>query len=229
MIRMTRMMIRRWGIVLFLIFIPLVAFTQEKDFGIWYGVSAEHNLTKKLEIDLSSNIRTFNNASKIEEAFLEGGITYNFSKYVSLAGSYRITENIEDNNSYYIRHKVFVDFKGNIPVGNFSFSGHLKLEIRTKTYIKNEDDLYADYTGRIKLKAVYRTPVFPVNPYIYVESFCPMFSDESGTIGKIRYSAGLEFRIVKQQSVELEYIFQRDYLPHLSDMNIVSINYDIKF
>ena len=74
------MMIRRWGIVLFLIFIPLVAFTQEKDFGIWYGVSAEHNLTKKLEIDLSSNIRTFNNASKIEEAFLEGGITYNFSK-----------------------------------------------------------------------------------------------------------------------------------------------------
>jgi hypothetical protein len=42
---------------------------------------------KALDIDLSTNFRTFNKASKIDEAFIEGGLDYNFSKHLSLAGS----------------------------------------------------------------------------------------------------------------------------------------------
>jgi hypothetical protein len=220
---------RKWYFVLFCLILPLVAFSQEKDFGLWYGVSAEHKLTKKLELDISTNIRTFNNASKIDEAFIEGGLAYSISKNFSLAGSYRLTDKIEDNNSYYFQHKIFLDFKGNLPVGHFNFSGRLRFQTRTKTYIKDDNDNHPDYTGRIKLKAVYKTQTFPVDPYVYAESFCPMFSDKSGTIGKNRFAAGLELSITKRQSVEAEYIFQRDYLPHISDINIVSIDYDIKF
>jgi hypothetical protein len=223
------MMTKKWCFVLFSFFLPLIAFSQKKDFGIWYGVSAEHKLVKKLEIDLSADIRTFNNASKIEEAFIEGGLVYNFSKHLAIAGSYRLTENLEDNNSYYYQHKVFLDFKGTLPLGKFNFTGRLRLQTRIKTYIKDENDNSPDYTGRIKIKATYKTPTFPIDPYIYAESFFPMFSDKSGTIGKNRFAAGLEFRIIKRHSVELEYIFQRDYQPHLSDINIISIDYNIKF
>src|SRR5450759_1175193 len=226
---MVMMMTKKPCIILFSLFLSAVAFAQKKDFGIWYGVSAEHKVTKKIEIDFSTNIRTFNNASKIEEAFLEGGLTYNLKKYFAIVGSYRLTENIEDNNSYYFQHKMMLDVKGNLGLGNFSFSGRLRFQTRVKTYIKDENDDHPNYTGRIKLKAVYKTPTFPVNPYIYIESFCPMFSANSGTIGKNRFSAGMEFRITNRQSVELEYIFQRDYQPHLSDINIISINYNIKF
>lgn len=222
------MMTRKWSIAIFLFLLPLAAFGQDKDFGIWYGISAEHKLTEKVVVDLSTNIRTFNNAAKIEEAFLEGGIAYSFSKRLAIAGSYRLSKNIENNNSYYYQHKMFLDFKGNVPLGDFSFSGRLRFQTRTKTYIKDENDKYPDYTGRIKLKAVYKTPAFPVNPYVYVESFCPMFSDKTRTIEKNRFGAGLEFKIAKHHSIEAEYIFQRDYLPHLSDMNIISINYNIK-
>src|SRR5450759_1148054 len=41
--------------------------------------------------------------------------------------------------------------------------------------------------------------------------------------------AGVELRILKQHLVEVEYIFQSDYLPHISDINIISINYNFKF
>jgi len=90
-----------------------------------------------------------NKASKIDEAFIEGGLDYNFSKHLSIAGSYRLTKKIENNNSYYFQHKEFVDFKGNLTPGNFSFSARLRLQIRTKTYIKDENDTHPDYTGRI--------------------------------------------------------------------------------
>jgi len=89
----------------------------------------------------------------------------------------------------------------------------------------NENDTHPDYTGRIKLKAVYKTPVFPLDPYIYVETFRPMFSDLSGTVGKNRFAAGVNLKIAKRHLVEAEYIFQ----PHISDINIISVNYNIKF
>jgi hypothetical protein len=222
------MMIKKWYILIFIYFLSFTAFGQDKDFGIWYGISAEHKLNKKLEIDLSTDIRTFNNASKIEEAYLEGGITYSFTKHLAIAGSYRLTDKIENNNSYYYQHKIFLDIKGNVPVGYFSFSGRLRFQTRTKTYIQDDSDNHPDYTGRIKVKAVYKTPVFPINPYVYIESFCPMFSEKTRTIEKNRFAAGLEFSIAKHHSAEIEYIFQRDYLPHLSDINIISVNYTIK-
>lgn len=223
------MMIKKCSTVLFLILLPYTGFSQNKDFGIWYGISAEHKLAKKLELDLSTNIRTFSNASKIEEAFLEGGLTYNLKKHLSVAGSYRLSKNIENNNSLYFQHKMFFDFRGSLPLGKIDFSGRLRFQTRTRTYIRNESDKLPDYTGRIKLKVVYKTPTFPVNPYVYAETFCPMFSDKSGTIGKTRFAAGIEISIVKKHSVDFEYIFQRDYQPHLSDINILSLNYDIKF
>jgi len=223
------MMTKKWCLLVLLISLPLALVAQTNDFGIWYGISAEHKINKKLEIDLSTNIRTFENGSKIEEVFLEGGLDYNFSKYLSIAGAYRITENLERNNSYYLRHKVFLDFKGSLPVRNFSLSGRFRFQTTSKTYIKDENDKYPYYTGRIKFKAVYKTTTFPVNPYTYFESFFSMFSDNSGTIERNRFSAGLELKITKRHSIEAEYIFQRDYQPHISDMNIISVNYDIKF
>ena len=223
------MMTKKWLTVLLLFILPLITYSQKKDFGIWYGVSAEHKLTKKLELDLSTKIRTFNNAAKVEQVFLEGGLTYELNKYLAIAGSYRLTKNIEQNNLYYFRHKVMLDIKGSMPAGDFSFSCRLRFQTAIKTYIKDEIDKYPDYTSRIKLKAIYKTQTFPVNPYIYMESFSPMFSDKERTIEKIRYTAGAELRILKQHSVEVEYIFQRDYLPNISDINIISINYNIRF
>jgi hypothetical protein len=40
--------------------------------------------------------------------------------------------------------------------------------------------------------------------------------------------AGLDFSIAKHHSASLEYIYQRDYLPNLSDINVISITYNIK-
>jgi len=222
------MMIRKRYILIVLYFLSMAAFGQKKDFGIWYGVSAEHKLTKKLEIALLTNIRTFNNASKIDEAFIEGGFSYSITKHIAIAGSYRLTDKIENNNSYYYQHKIFLDLKGNIPAGKFSFTGRLMFQTRTKTYIEDNNDNHPDYTGRIKIKAVYKTPVFPINPYIYIETFCPMFSEKTRTIEKNRFAGGLQFSIAKHHSAEIEYIFQRDYLPHLSDINIISVNYIVK-
>jgi len=226
---MMKMMIKRTLLLLFFSFLSLIAFPQDKDFGVWYGVSADTKLTGKIKIELSTSVRTFEDASKIEEAFLQGGLKYKFNKYFSMAGSYRITENIEDDNSYYFRHKLFLDMNGSYSVGNFSFSGRVRLQELFKTYIEDENDKKPDSHGRVKLKTLYNIPSFPVNPYISAEIFCPVFNNPERTVDKERFTGGIEYKISKIHSFTLEYVFQRDYLPHLEDENIISVNYNINF
>jgi hypothetical protein len=223
------MMIRRYCAILICTFLPVIAFSQEKDFGMWYGVSSEIKLSKKVDLDLSTEIRTFRNASKMEEAFLEGGATWSFSKYIAASGSYRVAKSLEDDNSYYFQHKIYLSLKGRLPVNNFTFTGTLRFQTRSKTYIEDVDDEDLDYTGKVKLRAIYKTPSFFLNPYIYSEAFLPMFSDQSETVSKVRFSAGFELKITKVHSVELGYIYQRDYTPRLSDLNIIALNYNLSF
>ena len=232
MVKMIKMMMMTTKqLVLVLVFMGAVVsgYSQKDDFGIWYGISTEHKLFNKFELCLSTCVRTFDNASKIEEAFLEAGVTYKFNKYLAAGGSYRITENIEKNNSYYLRHKWFLDLKGSLPAGDFSLTTRIRFQERYKTYFKDEEDKIPDSHLRWRLKVLYDIPSFPVNPFISAEAFIPVFSETSKKIDKNRFMFGAEYNIAKKHSLEVEYIFQRDYLPHLSDINILSVNYNIKF
>jgi opacity protein-like surface antigen len=216
-------------VVLFLFMgLTSISFSQDDDFGIWYGISAEHKLIKNLELDLSGNLRTYRNASRIEEGFLEAGLTYKFIKNLSIGGSYRFTE-FRDNESYHPRHKWFVDLKGNLPLGDFDISARIRLQERYKTFFEDENDKIPRTHIRYKLKVLYNIPSFPVNPFISAEIFCPVSSDKKRSIDKNRLMAGVEYNISKKHSVEAGYIFQRDYLPHISDINIISLGYDLKF
>jgi predicted porin len=206
-----------------------IAFSQNDDFGIWYSVSAEKKLVKKVKLDLDANVRTYNNASKIEEAFLDIGLTYKFNKFLSAAASYRFTEFKEDDDLFHPRHKWFADLKGKLPLGNFDISARLRFQQRYKTYFEDENDKESSEVGRVKLRTQYDIPSFPVNPYISAELFFRMFKETTRHVEKNRFMAGLEYNISKKHSIDLEYMFQRDFLPHISDINVVSVNYNIEF
>ena len=204
-------------------------FSQDHDFGIWYGINTESSITKKLELDVSAMIRTFNNASKIEQSYIEGGLSYKFNKYFLAAGSYRLINTIEDDDLFHLRHKFMSDVKGTLPLKDFTFSLRLRLQIQKRTFYEIGDNKTPETTGRIKLKGVYNIPKFPVNPYISYESFSQMFENSDRLIGKERISVGFEYKIVKNHSVEAEYIFERDFIPRVSDISIIAFSYNIKF
>jgi hypothetical protein len=223
------MMTKRTILMSLFVLAAVISYSQDDDFGIWVGVTAKHEVLKKLDVDLSGCVRTFNNSSKIEQSFLEGGVQYNLNKYISLSGSYRLISKLEDNSRYYFRHKLFLDLKATLPSGSFSFSGRARIQRATKTYIEDDEDLISKYYGRFKLQAAYNIPAFPLKPFVYCEPFFPLFSDSGIKISKYRLSAGAELQISRKSSVEAEYIFQRDYEPHISNIHIMSIVYKIKF
>jgi hypothetical protein len=223
------MMIRNLCIVLLFFILSFATYAQRDDFGIWFGVNSEHKVLKKLDIQLAGCLRTFNNTSRVEQVFLELGVQYKINKYISASVSYRLIEKVEANSEYYFRHKLFLDLKATLPAGNVSFSGRVRIQRATKTYIEDEEDLLSKYYGRFKLKAAWNIPASPLKPFIYCEPFIPLFPDSQLKISKNRLSAGAEFQLTRRASIDAEYIFQRDYQPHISNEHIVSVNYNIKF
>jgi len=223
------MRIKKPFLICILCSISVLALSQDDDFGLWLGVEAEHGILKKMDLEFSGSLRTFNNSSQIEESFIEGGLKYKLSTVFSLSGSYRLTGKIEDDSEYYFRHKLLLNLKATIPSGNFAFSARARLQRTNLTYIEDDEDLLPYYYGRLKLKAIYEMPAFPLNPYLSCESFSPVFSGTDAEIDRYRLSAGTELKISANNSVEIEYIFQRDYEPHISNDHIISLNYKIRF
>jgi hypothetical protein len=217
-------------LLLILLFgIASISFSQNADFGLWYSITAEKKLIKSLDLNLDANVRTYHNASEIEEAFFDIGLNYKFNKYLSAAVSYRFTEFKEDDESFHPRHKWFADLKGKLPLGDFDISARLRFQQRYKTFIEDENDKESKEVIRFRIKTLYDIPSFPVNPYISAELFFPAFTETTRTVEKNRLMAGLEYNISKKHSIELEYMFQRDFLPHISDINIISVSYNLKF
>jgi hypothetical protein len=222
-------MIKSFVLFLFLLLVTRSVYSQDHDFGLWYEVSAEKSLNKKFDINGTVTVRTFDNASTIDQAFMELGASYSLNKYLGFALSYRIGNYLEDDDLYHIRHKWFADIKGSLPVNNFVFSARLRLQMMARTYIEDAADSKAEYDGRLKLKGVYKIPDFPINPYLSFETFSPIFRNEGRLIDKSRSILGLEYKITKKHIIETEYIYQRDNYPHLSIMHIITLNYTFKF
>ena len=216
------------SVLLPVVFLLQNSYSQEKDFGLWYSFKAEMELAKKLEIDFWGNLRTFRNASKIEEGFGEAGLTYKIFKGLSIGGKYRFTMQLEDDDIYHPRHKWIGDIKARLEPGNFELTGRGRLQRQDKTYFKDTDDEIPDYYARFKIKTEYKTPSFPVNPYASFETFSRLFEKAEMTIEKYRLEIGFEYKISKKHAAELKYLFQRDHQPRLSDISVIELAYNLK-
>ena len=220
---------KRLLLLLYFCLFSAFALAQKDDFGIWYNVKAKTGLANKLDLGITGSIRTFNKASDINQAFIDWGLDYKLFKYLSTSVSYRIIFNREEDTHYYLRHKLYLELKTSLPVKNFTFSAGMRFQHTTRTYYANDEDKVSRYYGRLKFKAAYDSPVFFINPYITTAIYIPMFSGSGQVPGKMRYSAGLDIKISRKSNFEVEYIFQRDYIPDLSDISILSLGYAFKF
>ncbi|MBN1107524.1 MAG: hypothetical protein JXR66_00945, partial [Bacteroidales bacterium] len=80
-----------------------------------------------------------------------------------------------------------------------------------------------------RIKATYRTSSFPVNPWVFAETFFPTYPETDKLIGIMRLGTGIEYSISKRHSIDLSYVFRRDYIPDLYDVNLLVLEYNIDF
>jgi len=187
----------------------------------WFEFGISKSLNEKLKVSLDPEIR-FKEGFELNEYFIEPGLEYEFFKFLSLGGSYRIGNNLKKDGSaqWYGRYSLEVkseyDWK--------------QLEAQIRIRYTNYDDLIGENSDKVnylrfKLKLEYDIEKLKLKPYGVYEIYRNLHEND---FTKARWEAGLEYKINKHNDVGA-YFRLNDYLTDKESVKIIGVFYKLGF
>lgn len=223
------MMIRRSGFIILMLLLPAMLVGQKTDSGIWYEVKAEKKIVKGLRFDLEASIRTDQNASHIEEFYIEPGLRYKFNDYFAAGVYYRFIEQEEKDDQFHPRNRWIAQVKGTLPsVYRFTLSARYRMQVQFKTYINDVEDEEPLWGQRLRLELEYDIKGLPLKPFANVEAQQLLSIPTEYTIDKWRYIIGAEYTLNKKHTFGLEYIYNDSRVTKPAYMNLLGVTYSIR-
>ncbi len=183
---------------------------QTNDFGIWTYAGFSKKL-KKFDLLSNAEFRTRKNASAVDRWSVKFEGSFNFNKYLETGAAYQLIDFYDYKYSdYQVRNRFYVFFQGKFKLGHFGLSLRQRIQYTTKDEtdrIRSSGmiDMYhvnPDITWRSRLKIIYYTPDFFINPSFSVESFYQFNEPEGNQFEKMRYSMALNYK-KKHNAIEL--------------------------
>lgn len=222
------MRIKNLSLLLAVLLLPAGLAGQKSDFGLWYEFSAERELVKGLRIEAEASLRTDNNASRAESWYFEPGLRYKINKYFAAGIYYRFIEQVEKDDRFHVRHRWFVQVKGDLPVSRFTFSARYRIQQQFKTYFTDPEDEVPVWSHRLRVELDYDVKALPLKPYINAEIYNQVFAGNDIGVEKMRYTAGVDYTIAKRHTVGIEYVYQDSKVSKPAWVNAISLNYAVK-
>jgi hypothetical protein len=221
-------MIKKAVIVAFALLLPAALTGQDNDIGIWYEVKAEKKIVKHLRFDLETSIRTDENASNIYKFFFEPGLRYKFNDYFAAGVYYRLAEQKEDDDSFHLRHRWFVQFKVSAPsFARFTLSLRYRIQEQFKTYIEDPGDEVGEWYQRARLELDYDVKGVPLKPYVNTEIHNLLFDPNDYTVDRWRTIIGVEYTLNKKHTFGVEYIYNESRVTKPPYKNLIGLTYSI--
>lgn len=232
------------------------------DFGIWTDISAEKKLSKKASVEIEAEYRTANNANQNSRWSMGLSGEYKLTKWLKVGAGYTFLYNHNDKYTYHDedpnkanygklnkyasywgpRHRVNVDVTGAVGLGDWKFDLRERWQYTyrpEKTIDERYDFDDEDWDGkqktysgkgkntlRSRLQVSYDKKGLDVEPYANVELY------NAWSVEKVRYTVGLDWKIVKGQTLGVYYRYQ-DNSKYDDDndrnMHILGLSYKVKF
>lgn len=215
----------------------LVVFAATKGFcqpNYWTELELSKEIVKNLKIELNPELRMLHDL-KMDSYILEGGLSYKAMKYLTVAGYYRFekewdykrkTGAFQGKNSI---NRLAFDVKSGFEFHRFNISGRIR-------YAKGLDSETNENEIRYRAKVDYNIKGVKINPFASVE----LFDEKSVTetekdaisgglkdINKIRYTAGLEYQLNKNNAFSVFYRLQDNRVKDVTSEIIgISISHD---
>ena len=228
---------------------------QSDDFGIWTEAEFEKKINKKLTLDGSLELRTRDDGfGELDRWSVGVGATYKLTDWLKASVGYTLLDdnNHKVNNSgkkyadyWGLRHRFNVTLTASQDFGNLTVSLRERWQytyrpektVQRYSNVDNDDYDFGEavdmhtYQGKGSNKWRNRVQL----KYKLTKQWRPFVNAES-TIGgsgldKIRYAVGTEFRLSKQHSIDVKYLYQHIYSDDDNEGNrhVLGLGYTLKF
>jgi hypothetical protein len=207
-------------------FFPLLIVAQVRDAGLWLDVSASKELTKRIDLSLSPEVRLNQNMSQWSRIFADVGVDYKLDKHFSLHATYR---GGWGNDGIHIdpRHRWQTGFSVRQKWEDFSVQWLSRAQYTTVGPLGDSDaDFVTLWRNRISVKY---TGLKKTDIATSFELFNSMHRYQELSLQNWRWIAQISRKITKKQSVVLGYLIQRDMTksPRLMDY-VVLLSYKVE-
>lgn len=208
------MKMKRLLLLIPVLFLCRISSAQTEDLGMWMTASFNKGLVGDLQFNLDQEFRLRNNLSDVNLFYTNVGLTYKFTKWFRVSGTYRIIDKHKEDGTWGIRHRGFVDF-------NFKFKP-AKFTIGYRARVQSEWR-GAGYSGEFgKVPEIYVRNLFKFG-YKLNDDFTPYIGTElrfqvqnpripyHDGFDRTRFMAGTDYQINKKQTLGLYFLLQKEW------------------
>lgn len=215
-------------LLLLLLLIPSAANSQQT--SEWLSGSVKFDLPRKFSFEMTEETRIINNSIGIYIYFSEFQLEYKLTTWLDVSMKYRMSWAKEENMYFYSRKKYFADITLNLPVDRLKIENRIRYTQKTKSYISDADDLYADKHIRNKCSVKYNIRKSPLTPILSTEIFFPVGAYNNYPIDQYRLAIDTKISLANKQSVKtgIMYLNKLGYGPQGSTF-IFRLEYRFSF
>lgn len=219
----------RTYILLVLLFTGSVVKAQDKDFGIWYSVSARYEIVKNLTIDISEEVRTASKASEVDQYFTDAGLGYKLNKYISFGAYYRYIRKRETKNDFYARNRFYGEVDLTYPFNKFEFTYRFRIQRQVNEYADDVEEKAPRLYNRHKFGLEYNIPNFKLTPSVFYERFYRLKYISSYFSSSERYGIDLNYKFNKKHRAGIGFLIDKDLHPNIDYLNVLTLSYRYSF
>jgi hypothetical protein len=192
----------------------------ENDYQIRTGVEFGFNPLKKLTISISPEIR-FDKSFSPDKYLIETDAAFKVNKYLKIGAGYRFEINPRNNKSTQYLNRYSFDALAKKKINRFTPS----LRLRFSNYSDDENISDGNAFLRYKTSVKYDIPKSKLRPVVSAELFHQL---STGAVYKMRYSAGVNYKFSKKNSIGLAYKFDYFYNEY-RNKHVLGLTFKRKF
>ncbi|PKP22998.1 MAG: hypothetical protein CVU05_01475 [Bacteroidetes bacterium HGW-Bacteroidetes-21] len=220
---------RLWPLYILVLFAFTGLHAQVNDAGLWASVNIEKKLTQAWSLNLSEELRLYENYTELGTVITDFGLNYKFNKNFRISGNYRFVNKREVADYYSSRHRFYIDLTIREKVKPLVFTGRVRMQHQYEDVFTSENGYIPE--NYIRTKATCKLDLDKVySPYISGEIYNPLFSGTATYIDKVRYSAGIDYSLNNASSLDVFYMIQSEYnTKNLRKDFVLGLGYSFKF
>ncbi len=201
------------------------------DAGIWNTFSLSYALNKKYAILFTEEFRLKENYSRLNLLYTNIGLEYKINSYLKTSLVYRFIDKYMEYDRFSFRHRLMWDASIKKESNKFSLSYRHRLQVEKRNIYSSESGNVAEWYSRNKFEIGYAWND-KFSPYVAVEFryqiFDPRNQESNATWHRIRYQAGVDYKISKKSKVGVYYLVQHEYnVPAAENLYITGLEYSL--
>lgn len=191
-----------------------------EDRNLWLSFDFEYDVTKKIELEFSEELRYYKNRTILEESLTDFGANYEFTDFFKAGLFYRYRALIDDEES---QNELYTNFSFSKEFGKFELSDRIRLHGKFRI---EKDNIY---NLRNQIQIAYE-PLKWLKPYFSTEIFYRFLYEEGDRVTQARYRLGTKFKFLKYHAIDVYFLREQEYNNDKAiHSNVIGIGYSLGF